>query len=67
MQIYGIDLAKEKFDVSFLRQSAKSAVAAPVHKVVSNTESSIRTFLKSVPAGYYICKKNKRDKISLIT
>lgn len=51
MQIYGIDLAKEKFDVSFLRQSAKSAVAAPVHKVVSNTESSIRTFLKSVPAG----------------
>lgn len=44
MQIYGIDLAKEKFDVSFLRSGSEK----PVHKVVRNSESGIRSFLKGI-------------------
>ena len=48
MQIYGIDLAKEKFDVSFLRSSSKSDSVTPVHKVVRNTENGIKAFLKGI-------------------
>lgn len=50
MQIYGIDLAKEKFDVSFLRLSSKSNVVTPVHHVVRNTENGIKAFLKGLPS-----------------
>ena len=48
MQIYGIDLAKEKFDVSFLRLSSKSNVVTPVHHVVRNTQNGIKAFLKGL-------------------
>lgn len=48
MQIYGIDLAKEKFDVSFLRPTSKKDSAKPIHKVIRNTEKGISTFLKGV-------------------
>ena len=50
MQIYGIDLAKEKFDVSFLRLSSKSNVVTPVHHVVRNTQNGIKAFLKGLPS-----------------
>lgn len=48
MQIYGIDLAKEKFDVSFLRSSSKNGSVTPAHKVVRNTENGIKTFLAGI-------------------
>lgn len=44
MQIYGIDLAKEKFDVSCFRSGSEKSV----HKVVRNTENGIRSFLKNL-------------------
>lgn len=37
-------MAKEKFDVSFLRSGSEK----PVHKVVRNSESGIRSFLKGI-------------------
>ena len=36
MQIYGIDLAKEKFDVSFFDLTSKKVSNQPSHKVVKN-------------------------------
>lgn len=50
MQIYGIDLAKEKFDVSFLQVSSKKGSAKPMHRIVRNTDSGIRSFLKGLPS-----------------
>lgn len=44
MQIYGIDLASEKFDVSFIGEDGK-----PRHIVVRNTVSQIEKFLDRLP------------------
>lgn len=49
MQIYGIDLAKEKFDVSFLHQTSKMASPKPKHKVIKNNAQAITSFLKNLP------------------
>lgn len=46
MQIYGIDLASEKFDVSFLDLKGK-----PKHIVVKNSKSQIEKFLDTLPDG----------------
>ena len=35
MQIYGIDLAKEKFDVSFFDLTSKKVSNQPSHKVAN--------------------------------
>lgn len=43
-------MAKEKFDVSFLRPSSKKGNMVPSHKVVRNTENGIKTFLQTVPS-----------------
>lgn len=49
MQIYGIDLAKEKFDVSFFDLTSKKVSGKPSHKVVKNTVAGISKFLKGLP------------------
>jgi len=48
MQIYGIDLSKEKFDVSFCKKTTNS-VGKPSHMVVRNTPKGIAKFLDSLP------------------
>ena len=45
-QIYGIDLASEKFDVSFIGNDG-----LPKHRVVKNVKAQIEKFLDSVPDG----------------
>lgn len=45
-QIYGIDLASEKFDVSFVDNKGKI-----IHKVVKNTRPQIEKFLDTLPQG----------------
>ncbi len=50
MQIYGIDLAKEKFDVSFFDLTSKSVSNKPSHKVVKNNLNGIGKFLKGLPS-----------------
>ena len=49
MQIYGIDLGKNKFDVSFLSADKNSNMTRPMHKVVKNTAAAIGNFLKKLP------------------
>lgn len=44
MQIYGIDLASEKFDVSFINSEGKT-----MHIVVKNTKAQIEKFLDKLP------------------
>ena len=44
MQIYGIDLASEKFDVSFIDSESRAR-----HVVVRNTKSQIDKFLSKLP------------------
>ncbi len=44
MQIYGIDLASEKFDVSFIDSGSRAR-----HVVVRNTKSQIDKFLSKLP------------------
>lgn len=44
MQIYGIDLASQKFDVSFVDAAGKTR-----HTVVKNSESQIERFLDKLP------------------
>lgn len=46
MQIYGIDLASEKFDVSFVNSAGRAQ-----HFVVKNTRSQIEKFLDKLPEG----------------
>lgn len=46
MQIYGIDLASEKFDVSFVNAEGQAK-----HIVVKNTMSQIEKFLDKLPDG----------------
>ena len=50
MQIYGIDLAKEKFDVSFFDLTSKKVSNQPSHKVVKNNFKSIGRFLEILPS-----------------
>lgn len=50
MQIYGIDLSKQKFDVSFLATDEKSSQLREVHKTFKNTAAGILKFLAIVPA-----------------
>ena len=49
MQIYGIDLAKDKFDVSFFDLTFKKVSNQPSHKVVKNNFKSIGRFLDTLP------------------
>lgn len=49
MQIYGIDLAKSKFDVSFSRFDAQGTPTTPGHKIVQNNASGIKKFLAKLP------------------
>lgn len=53
MQIYGIDLAKEKFDVSFFDLTSKNVSNQPSHKVVTNNLKGIGKFLKAFLAMLY--------------
>ena len=50
MQIYGIDLAKEKFDVSFFDLKSKKVSNQTSHKVVKNNLKSIGRFLETLPS-----------------
>lgn len=49
MQIYGIDLASEKFDVSFVDEDGR-----PRHMVVKNAITQIERFLDNLPADAHI-------------
>lgn len=49
MQIYGIDLASEKFDVSFIDEDGRAR-----HIVVKNTFAQIEKFLDKLPAEAHI-------------
>lgn len=53
MQVYGIDLSKEKFDVNFLDGNGKER-----NKTVKNGLSAISGFLSTVPAGSVLCAEN---------
>lgn len=49
MQIYGIDLASEKFDVSFVDENGKER-----HIIVKNTFAQIEKFLDKLPSDAHI-------------
>lgn len=53
MQIYGIDLSKDRFDVKFLDANGKS-----VNKTVRNNLKDISKFLSRVPAEAVLCAEN---------
>lgn len=53
MQVYGIDLSKEKFDVNFIDVKRKET-----HKTVKNGLSGISGFLSQVPAGSILCAEH---------
>ena len=53
MQVYGIDLSKEKFDVNFLDSEGKSK-----NKTVKNGLMSISKFLSGIPEGSILCAEN---------
>ena len=53
MQIYGIDLAMEKFDVNFLDRKGNEK-----HLIVNNKLGAIARFLKQVPAGSLLCAEH---------
>ena len=50
MQIDGIDLAKEKFDVSCFDLTSKKVSNQPLHNVVKNNFKSIGRFLETLPS-----------------
>jgi transposase len=52
-QIYGIDLAKEKFDVCFINQEGKT-----VERVIKNKYSAIINFLSNLPSNACLCGEN---------
>jgi len=52
-QIYGIDLAKEKFDVSFIDEDNKA-----IDRIVKNKYSSIIKFLSNLPSNACLCAEN---------
>lgn len=53
MQIYGIDLSMEKFDVNFIDQNGNEK-----NKTVKNEVNSISNFLKDIPGGSILCAEN---------
>src|SRR5690606_3584065 len=53
MQVYGIDLSKEKFDVNFLDSDGKER-----NKTVKNGLTGISGFLSGVPEGAVLCAEN---------
>jgi transposase len=53
MQVYGIDLSKEKFDLSFVDASGKER-----NQEVKNTVASISRFLSSVPRDGILCAEH---------
>ncbi|MFC0321956.1 IS110 family transposase, partial [Olivibacter oleidegradans] len=53
MQVYGIDLSKEKFDVNFLDVNGKEK-----HRTVKNEFSAICGFLREVPMGSILCAEH---------
>lgn len=53
MQVYGIDLSKDKFDVNFLDATGKEK-----KKTVNNGLTAISKFLSTVPAGSVLCAEN---------
>lgn len=54
VQIYGIDLAKDKFDVNYFDAKKQKEV----HKVVKNTMSGINKFLCSLTENAYLCAEH---------
>src|SRR5690606_32930181 len=53
MQVYGIDLSKEKFDVNFFDADGKQK-----NKTVKNGLTAISKFLSKVPEGSVLCAEN---------
>lgn len=53
MQVYGIDLSKEKFDVNFFGTDGKEK-----NKTVRNGLASISKFLSGIPKGSFLCAEN---------
>lgn len=53
MQVYGIDLSKEKFDVNFLDSDGKEK-----NKTVKNGLSAISGFLSTIPRESVLCAEN---------
>ncbi|WP_169719500.1 IS110 family transposase [Olivibacter sitiensis] len=53
MQVYGIDLSKEKFDVNFFDTDGKEK-----SRMVKNGLDSISKFLSKVPGGSVLCAEN---------
>jgi len=53
MQVYGIDLSKEKFDVNFIDANGKEKSLE-----VKNALASISRFLSSVPEGSILCSEH---------
>lgn len=52
-QIYGIDLAKDKFDVNFITQDGKE-----VKKVIKNNLASISKFIERLPPSALLCAEH---------
>ena len=65
MQIYGIDLAKEKFDVSFFNPTVKNCSGTAEHKVIRNTDKGIQKFHSSLPADAVLVAERGRYVILL--
>lgn len=53
MQVYGIDLAKEKFDVNFINKKGNET-----NKEVKNKVSSISKFLSGLPEDVILCAEH---------
>ena len=53
MQVYGIDLSKEKFDVNFFDTDGKEK-----NKTMKNGLTAISKFLSKVPEGSMLCAEN---------
>lgn len=53
MQIYGIDLAMEKFDVNYIDKNGKEK-----HLIVNNKLNAIVRFLKQLPLGSMLCAEH---------
>jgi transposase len=53
MQMYGIDLSMEKFDVNYIDEKGKER-----KKEVKNTANGISTFLAKVPTSAVLCAEN---------
>jgi transposase len=52
-QIYGIDLAKEKFDINYVNKQDKE-----VHRILKNKYASIVKFLKGLPSDVLLCAEH---------